>query len=147
MAKFLFFLFLFRFFFIWDWDDTIASSSHQEKDHESLVTAIFMYMSCIASLVWWYFIKSRLDRFRPNPLPLITSLLPVIIFRFWSVLDDAGDDEDLVLETFLPDIPAGIKSINEELSGGVARQDQGSKPEWNKSNIHSLPEVVDSIDS
>lgn len=53
----------------------------------------------------------------------------MIIFRFWSVLDDAGDDEDLVLETFLPDIPAGIKSINEELSGGVARQDQGSKPE------------------
>lgn len=89
-------------------------------------------MYSIASLMVLY--KSRDSWFRPNPFPLITSLLPVIIFRFWSFLDDAGDDEDFVLETFLPDIPAGIKSINEELSGGGARQDQGSKPERKKSN-------------
>ena len=66
---------------MWDWDDTIASSSHQEKDHESIVTVIFMYMSCIASLVWWYFIKSRLASIGFDPMPLITSLLPVQVLE------------------------------------------------------------------
>lgn len=112
------------------------------------VTVIFMYISCIASLVWWYFIKLSRD----SPRSLSTK-------SFASSHFTPPRDHFQALECPIRcrgrwrfcfgDVLTGHTSWQsniKELSGGVARQDQGSKPEWKKSNIQSLPEVVDSID-